>query len=66
MMRLFPPRGHADAPGHDVSEAARGCITPPLPGTAKSTVRLDHTAFARFHGQVHMPGGGNDRTWLNF
>jgi uncharacterized protein (DUF4415 family) len=64
-MRLFPPRGHADAPGHDFSEAARGPIIPPLPGTAKITIRLDNTVLAWFHSQVHAHGGGNYPTLIN-
>jgi hypothetical protein len=65
MMRLCPLRGHADAPGHDFREAARGPIIPPLPGTAKVTIRLDHTGLAWCHSQVHVHGGGNHHTLLN-
>jgi hypothetical protein len=65
MMRLFPPGGHADVPGHDFSEAGRGPIIPPLPGTAKITIRLDHTALAWFHSQVHAHGGGTYHTLIN-
>jgi uncharacterized protein (DUF4415 family) len=65
MMRLLPLRGHADMPGHDCSEAARGPIMPPRPGTATITIRLDHTALAWFHSQVHAHGGGNYHTLIN-
>jgi hypothetical protein len=65
MMRLLPPGGHADAPGPKFSDAARGPIIPPLPGTARITIRLDHAALAWSHSQVHAPGGGNDHTLLN-
>jgi hypothetical protein len=64
-MRLCPPGGHADVPGHDCSEAGRGPIIPPRPGTATITICLDHTVLAWFRGQVHAHGGGNDHTLLN-
>jgi hypothetical protein len=66
MMRLLPPRGQADVPGHDCSEAARRPIIPPLLGTATITIRLDHTVLAWFHAQVQAHGGGNDYPLINF
>jgi hypothetical protein len=65
MMRLCPPSGHADVPGRDCREAARGPIIPPRPGTATITIHLDHTVLAWFHRQVHAPGGGTDHPLLN-
>jgi len=64
-MRLCPPRGHVDVPGHDCSDASRGPIIPLLPGTATITIRLDHTALAWCHSQVHAHGGGNYHTLIN-
>jgi hypothetical protein len=65
MMRLFAPRGHADVPGPDGSDAARGPIIPPLPGTARITIRLENPVLAWSHSQVRAPGGGHDHTLLN-
>jgi hypothetical protein len=53
-MRLCPPSGHADVPGRDCREAARGPIIPPRPGTATITIHLDHTVLA-WLGQRQQP-----------
>jgi hypothetical protein len=45
-MRLLPSRERADAPGHDINDAARGPLIPPSPRTARIAIRPDDTALA--------------------
>lgn len=50
---------------YDFSEAIRGPVVPPEPGTTRMTIRLDTDVLDWFRAKVHAQGGGNYQTLVN-
>lgn len=50
---------------YDFSNARRGPVIPPAPGTTAITLNLDTEALEWFRDQVNRAGGGDYQTLIN-
>ena len=51
---------------YDFSKGKRGAIEPLPAGKTRITIRLDDDVIAWFREQVHLAGGGNYQTLINY
>jgi uncharacterized protein (DUF4415 family) len=51
---------------YDFSRGKRGAIEPLPPGKTRITIRLDDDVLEWFRAQVHLAGGGNYQTLINY
>ena len=51
---------------YDFSQGKRGAIEPLPPGKTRITIRLDDDVIEWFRAQVHLAGGGNYQTLINY
>ncbi len=51
---------------YDFSKGKRGAIEPLPPGKTRITIRLDDDVIEWFRQQVHLAGGGNYQTLINY
>ena len=58
--------GKAMKKEYDFSQGKRGAIEPLPPGKTRITIRLDDDVIEWFRAQVHLAGGGNYQTLINY
>jgi uncharacterized protein (DUF4415 family) len=51
---------------YDFSQGKRGAIDPLPSGKTRITIRLDDDVLEWFRQQVHLSGGGNYQTLINY
>jgi uncharacterized protein (DUF4415 family) len=50
---------------YDLSNAKRGAIVPPKPGTVELMIRLDEDLLHWLRARIHAQGGGDYRDVIN-
>ena len=58
--------GKAMKKEYDFSQGKRGTIELLPPGKTRITIRLDDDVIEWFRAQVHLAGGGNYQTLINY